>query len=143
MTAHLSKLAVGCDSLATLRQRQQAWHFTRGDGQTVYRHRTRFMPKRAEELLAGGSLYWIIAHQLVARQGIIGFEPITTGEASHVLIHLDPAPVAVLPTPRRAHQGWRYLEAPDAPADASASTAPTLAALPPKLLAELRSLALL
>jgi hypothetical protein len=143
MIVHLSKLAVGCDSLANLRQRQQAWHFTRADGQSVYRHRTRYLPKRADELLAGGSLYWIIAHQLVGRQSIIGFEPITIGQDSHVLIHLATEPVVVLPTPRRAHQGWRYLEAGDAPIDASAGTAATLAALPPKLLAELRNLALL
>jgi hypothetical protein len=143
MTVHLSKLAVGCDSLASLRQRQTAWHFTCADGQTVYRHRTRYMPKRGEELLAGGSLYWIIANQLVGRQRILGFESVTIGETSHVLIHLEAEPVAVLPVPRRAHQGWRYLEDGDAPADASACTAATLAALPPKLLAELRSLALL
>jgi hypothetical protein len=143
MTVHLSKLAVGCDSLASLRQRQTAWHSTRTDGQIAYRHRTRYLPKRCEELLAGGSLYWIIANQLVGRQRILGFEPITIGETNHVLIHLEIEPVSVLPTPRRAHQGWRYLEANDAPADASATTAATLTALPPKLLAELRSLALL
>jgi hypothetical protein len=143
MTAHLSKLAVGCDNLASLRQRQQAWHFTRADGQTVYRHRTRYMPKRGEELLAGGSLYWIIANQLVGRQRIMGFEPITLSETSYVLIHLETEPVPVLPTLRRAHQGWRYLEADDTPADDSAGTATALAAMPPKLLAELRSLALL
>jgi hypothetical protein len=143
MTVNLSKLAVGCDSLVSLRQRQSAWHFTRADGQIVYRHRTRYLPKRSEELLAGGSLYWIIAHQLVGRQRILGFEPITSGEVSHVLIHLEIEPVPILPTPRRAHQGWRYLDANDAPQDASANTAASLTTLPPKLLAELRSLALL
>ncbi len=144
MTVHLSKLAVGCDSLATLRLRQQPWHHACSDGQRVYRHRTRFMPKRDTELLAGGSLYWIIANQLVARQSIIGFEAITLDQTSHVLVHLDAEPVPVVPTPRRAHQGWRYLEAVDAPVDAVAgSAAASLAALPPKLLTELRSLGLL
>jgi hypothetical protein len=143
MIVHLSKFAVGCDSVATLVQRQLAWQVTRDDGRRVYRHRTRFLPKREGELLAGGSMYWIIAHQLVARQAILGLEPVTLGEASHILIHLDPVPVPVLPAPRRAHQGWRYLEAADAPADASAQTAAGLATLPPKLVAELRALALL
>jgi hypothetical protein len=143
MTVHLSKLAVGCDSIAALVRRQQPWHFTRPDGRLVYRHRTRFLPKREAELLAGGSMYWIIAHQLVARQAIVALEPVTLGEESHVLLHLDPVPVPVLPAPRRAHQGWRYLEATDAPADASAQTAAGLASLPPKLVAQLRALALL
>lgn len=141
MTVHLSKVAVGCDSVESLSLRQLPWHHVRADGQTVYRHRTRFMPKRDGELLAGGSLYWIIANQLIARQAIIAFEPITLGETSHVLIHLEAKPVLVAPTPRRAHQGWRYLEAADAPADATGKT--PMVTLPPKLLAELRSLGLI
>ncbi len=143
MTVHLSKLAVGCDTMASLIQRQQPWHFKRPDGQQVYRHRTRFLPKREVELLAGGSLYWIIGHQLVARQAIIALESVHMGDSSYVLVHLAPQPVPVLPAPRRAHQGWRYLEAADAPPDASAQAAAGLASLPPKLVAELRALALL
>jgi hypothetical protein len=143
MVVHLSKFAVGCDSISTLTQRQLPWHFTRPDGRLVYRHRTRFLPKRDAELLAGGSLYWIIAHQIIARQAVLGLEMVTIDEKNHVLLHLDPTPVAVQPVPRRAHQGWRYLEEADAPPDISKTAAAGLATLPPALVKILRDLALL
>ncbi len=143
MTVHLSKLAVGCDSIASLEQRQQPWIFLRTDGQRVYRHRTRFLPKRETELKNGGSMYWIIKTAFLARQSILDFEVVEEGEKKFTLIHLDPKIVPVMPTPRRFHQGWRYLEESDAPPDMSASGARGLEALPPKLLAELRGLGLM
>lgn len=143
MTAHLSKLAVGCDGLSMLAKRQQPWIITRADGQQVYRHRTRFLPKRVDELLDGGSMYWIIKTAFLGRQRIVDFETVEEGDKTFTLIHLDPHIVPVLPTPRRFHQGWRYLEAADAPPDMSSGGARGLETLPPKLLAELRALALM
>ncbi len=142
MTVHLSKVAVGCDSVALLEQRQQAWTINGAGGTRIYRHRTRFMPKRAEELADGGSLYWIAKAGFIARQKILGFETVADADKTFTLIHLDPKPVPVLLTPRRYHQGWRYLEEADAPPDMTGSNASSLAAMPPKLLAELRHLAL-
>jgi hypothetical protein len=140
---HLSKLAVGCDSIAALESRQQRWIITRGDGRSAYRHRTRFLPKRADALKDGGSMYWIIKTAFLARQSIIDFEEMTDGEKSFVLIHLDPKIIPVMPTPRRFHQGWRYLEDTDAPADLSGSGVRGVEALPPRLLTELRGLGLM
>jgi hypothetical protein len=139
---HLIKNAAGCDGLDQLASRQAPWIVTREDGRAVYRHRTRFLPKRMDEILDGGSMYWILKRQILARQTIHGFEPVVIEAQEHVLLHLDPIIVPVLPAPRRPHQGWRYLEPGDAPADA-ASLGSAAADLPPALIKELRALALL
>ena len=108
---HLTKVAVGCPDIETL-ARLQAARF--GDDAASL---TRFMPKRADELI-GGSLFWIIKHRLVARQTITSLEMVTTEWGAKCRIGLEPGPVLVVATPKRAHQGWRYLAADDAPADA-------------------------
>ena len=132
---HLTKVAAGCADIAALVERQrQYW----GDGAGSL---TRFMPKRADELV-GGSLFWIIKHRLVARQEILGLSMITTPWGEKCEIRLAPGPVAVLPRPCRAHQGWRYMEAADAPPDL-ADGAPDADALPAPMLRELQALWLL
>ena len=100
---------------------------------------TRFRPKRAEELI-GGSIYWIIKHRIVARQKIIGFAESETDRRT--VIHLDPDLVHVQAAPKRAHQGWRYLEADDAPSDLGDDDDGTLQ-LPASLAQRLASLALI
>jgi hypothetical protein len=129
---HLSKVAFACASLDVLAERQRS---RVADG--VVPLVTRFMPKRADALV-GGSLYWIIKHRLIARQAIIGF---ATGADGRAIIRLDSALVRVRALPRRAHQGWRYLEAADAPADLDGEP-DGLDALPPALLGKLAGLAL-
>ena len=104
----MSKVAVGCASLETLRKRQAA---READG--VVPILTRFRPKRADELI-GGSIFWIVKHRLTARQAILGFDEQSD---RRTIIRLDPALVAVKPKLKRAHQGWRYLAAEDAPGD--------------------------
>jgi len=133
MALHITKVAVGCSSLDVLRERIAA-HAENA----VARVHTRFKPKRAEELI-GGSLYWIIASKLVARQRITGFGE--TADGRKCVIQLEPALITVLPQPRRVHQGWRYLEAGDAPADLGAEG--DLSALPPAMAGELASLGLI
>lgn len=108
---HLTKVAVGCPDIETLARLQ---HGRWGDDACSL---TRFMPKRAEELI-GGSLFWIIAHRLVARQAIVSLAMVTTEWGTKCRIGLAAGPVAVEVTPKRAHQGWRYLEAEAAPRDA-------------------------
>lgn len=130
---HLSKVAVGCASVEALKKRQ-AGRIANG----VVPLTTRFRPKRADELV-GGSLYWIIKHRIAARQTILGF---AEGEERRTIIRLDPALVQVQARPKRAHQGWRYLASADAPADLG-SEGDGLAALPPRLIIELASLALI
>ena len=132
---HMTKVAVGCASVETLERRQQK---RLRDG--VVPVLTRFRPKRAEELLAGGSLYWIMKHRLVARQTILEFA--TRSRDGRTIIRLAPELVRVGLQPMRAHQGWRYLEAGDAPADLEGAP-DGIDALPPALLGKLSTLALL
>ena len=130
---HISKVAVGCGSLDALRRRQLG---RVSDG--VVAIHTRFRPKRADALI-GGSLYWIVKHRIAARQTIIGFGE---DEAERkTIIRLDARLVAVMPFPRRAHQGWRYLAETDVPADIGADVG-NIEALPPALLGALSALAL-
>lgn len=131
---HISKVAVGCASVETLARRQLARRV--GDAVPIV---TRFRPKRADELV-GGSIFWIVKHRLVARQAILGFE--TRPRDRKTVIRLDPELVPVLPQAKRAHQGWRYLEAGDAPADLDGDE-DGLAALPGPMTAKLAALALI
>jgi hypothetical protein len=108
---HLSKVAVGCPDIETLAFLQrERW----GEAACSL---TRFMPKQADALI-GGSLFWIIAHRIVARQTILSLAMVTTEWGLKCRIGLQPGPVAVTMVPKRAHQGWRYLAAEDAPKDA-------------------------
>ncbi len=130
---NISKVAVGCASIDALRKRQQL----RASGGMVP-ITTRFRPKRADELI-GGSIFWIVKHRITARQRIIGF---ADNEERKTIIQLDPELVTVRALPKRAHQGWRYLAAEDAPADFDGSN-DELAIFPPALLTKLSALALI
>jgi len=128
---HLTKVAVGCPDIETLaRLQQQRW----GDAPCSL---TRFMPKRADELI-GGSLFWIIRHRLVARQTIVSLAMVTTEWGEKCRIGFGAAPMPISPVPRRAHQGWRYLAADDAPVDTIAINDGD--ALPIGMVRELQSL---
>ncbi len=131
---HLTKVAVGCASIDVLAARHAARAASEGMAYCL----TRYMPKRADEL-AGGSLFWIIKHTLVARQAITGLEMVETEWGTKCRIALATTPVPVLATPRRAHQGWRYLNSEDAPRDMTAADA-DLDAVPPAMLRELAAL---
>jgi hypothetical protein len=135
MTLHITKVAVGCAELDTLRERMDG---RAQDGETYLV--TRFRPKRESELV-GGSVYWIIKHRLVARQEILGFADDPDGKRCRILLsaHLHP----VRAHPKRAHQGWRYLAAADAPSDLGDGEAEGLSALPGAMAAELAALALI
>jgi hypothetical protein len=134
MPLNISKVAVGCASLDALRARQ-ALRLADGIVPVV----TRFRPKRADELV-GGSIYWIVKHRITARQTIIGFD--RREEDGRTVVRLDPELVLVRALPRRAHQGWRYLAAEDAPLDLDGDET-GLAELPPELTARLSALALI
>lgn len=133
MPLHLTKIAFGCDSLAYLTERIIA----RGAEPGGMRLTTRYRPKRADEI-AGGSLYWILAHQIVGRSPILGFEDAPDGRT---YIVLDGTVIPVEPKPKRAHQGWRYFRAEDAPADFTGDIN-ELGRIPANVLKELSRLAL-
>jgi hypothetical protein len=131
---NISKVAVGCASLDALKRRQQL-RLSEGVVPLV----TRFRPKRAEELI-GGSVYWIVKHRITARQAILGFGE--REEDRKTIIRLSPDLVPVRALPKRAHQGWRYLMASDAPLDLDGDDS-GLADLPPALSAQLARLLLI
>ncbi len=134
MPLNISKVAVGCASLETLEKRQR---LRLADG--IVPVVTRFRPKRADELI-GGSIYWIVKHRIAARQAILGFAD--REEDRRTIIRLDPVLVPVRGLPKRAHQGWRYLEARDAPLDLDGSE-DGVDILPARLALKLSALALI
>ncbi len=125
----MTKVAYGATSFEDL----HGWFRTRGD---KARLTTRYLPKRHEEMI-GGSLYWIFKHQLVARSEILGFEEAEGGRTNIVI---STKLIDVHPKPKRAHQGWRYLEEADAPADLADGESAEV--LPPSLAGELAKLGL-
>lgn len=119
MTLHLIKLCVGVDSLEALAQWQakRLAELEKKKKPLELVHVTRQMPKRRNELLDGGSLYWVIKGQIAARQRLLDLRAVTREGVPHCAIIYDPA---LVPTLRRSHrpfQGWRYLAASDAPSD--------------------------
>ncbi|TCL73645.1 DUF1489 family protein [Rhizobium sp. BK251] len=120
MALHLIKLCVGADSLEDL----QDWVSSRSlsaiaaglEPHTT--HTTRMVPKRVEELLDGGSLYWVIKGQVQARQKLLDIRTFTDGEGiGRCDLVLGPEVIETASQPRRAFQGWRYLTEDDAPRD--------------------------
>ncbi len=119
-TLHLIKLCVGVDTVAEL----DLWRSGRRMEAAVkgqpWRsiHVTHWGPKRAPEILAGGSLYWVIKGLIQVRQRVIGFEPVTVGDGiTRCAIVMDPELIQTSIVPKRPFQGWRYLAAKDAPPD--------------------------
>jgi hypothetical protein len=143
---HLLKMAVGVASLDELRE-ARARRIVQLGGSWVY---TRNRPRRAEPVLAGGSLYWVIRGQIRVRQRVTGFDAGRDDKGrAYCLIAVDPTLVPTLARPWRPFQGWRYLTQADAPPDLSA-VGPQAAAgglanapMPARLAAELRALGLL
>jgi hypothetical protein len=127
---HLTKVAVGCASLEALRNRIARRVTQSGE----LRVPTRMRPKRAAELI-GGSLHWIVKHRIVGRQEILRIDDRADGRIDIVCAG---ELVMLPPVPKRAHQGWRYLEI-----DISHEADPSgVAELPPGLYGKLAKLAL-
>lgn len=143
MPLHIIKLCVGCDSLAEL----AAWHKNRlkelrAKGQKPELvHVTRMMPKRAAEVLDGGSLYWVIKGQIAARQKLLALREVKKNGVPHCGLVYDKTLIPVVARPRRAFQGWRYLEDKDAPPDLARTKG--AGNLPESLQRELAALGLL
>ena len=136
---HLIKLSVGTEDLDDL----AAWQARRRARSGRVFHRTRMAPRRREELLDGGSIYWVIKGYVRARQRLLDIEAAVDeqGRACNLLI-LDQELVRTVPRAHRPFQGWRYLAPEDAPPDLD-SVADGLTDMPPEMAAELRELGLL
>ena len=137
---HLIKLSVGTTDLADLAA-WQAGQMARGE---LPCHRTRMAPRRAAEILAGGSIYWVIGGAVRGRQRVRALDPDRRPESGEpcTRIGLEPTLVPVWPRAMRPFQGWRYLNPADAPADLDALDGPE-PSLPLPLRRALQELALL
>ncbi|HXQ67304.1 MAG TPA: DUF1489 domain-containing protein [Alphaproteobacteria bacterium] len=145
MTLHIIKLCVGCDSVEDLGQWQRARlaKMRRRNPKARLRHVTRMMPKRAQDVLDGGSLYWVIKGYVRVRQRIIGLRAVRNEEgATACAIELAPRLIKTQLVAWRPFQGWRYLAAEEAPPDLP-PRAKGDDDLPPRLAAALRELGLL
>src|SRR3569833_1005528 len=126
MSLHLIKLAVGCDSVRELKEWAAERMATAKKKGLPRRHVhiTRMTPKREAEILAGGSLYWVIRGEIAAREKIIAIEPFRDKEGiGRCRIVMQPKVISVSPRPMRPFQGWRYLTEDAIPVDLGKSAA--------------------
>ena len=113
MPLNLIKLCVGCDTVEELAE----WSREEMKDGRPWIMRTRQTPKRATELVGGGSLFRVFKGFVLCRQRILAVDTVGAGVATRCEVTLDPDMVLTVPTPRRAFQGWRYLVPEEAPAD--------------------------
>ncbi len=113
---HILKLSVGTEDVADLAAWQASKRAQTPDG--LPRHVTRMWPRREQEVLSAGSIYWVIKGVILCRQRILRLDPYVGADGiSRCAIVLDPALIRTAATPKRPFQGWRYLPGPDAPPD--------------------------
>ena len=147
MTVHIIKLSVGTTTIEDLAEWQtERLANQKRAGITAPRlfHTTGQKPKREQDVLAGGSIYWVIKGIISVRQKLIGFDAGHKDDGTPCcLLLLDPKLVPVRPTPRRPFQGWRYLAADAAPPDLKAGARNALAEMPMAMRKELAGLGLL
>lgn len=129
MPLHMIKLCVGVSEVEWLENRA-------ANGKPLIVH-TRMTPKRAPEMEDGGSLYWVIKGSVLCRQPILDISTLGEGPNRRCEVTLEPRVIRTAPLARRPFQGWRYLEAREAPADLTVLDATDL---PDDLARELREL---
>ena len=101
MSLHLIKLAVGVDDLAHMKKVQAARRKQRHQGpRTPHWVYTRNTPRRAEELLQGGSLYWVVRGVIRCRQELVGFEEDFDKEEAHKYCRIKVKRPIIATTPR-------------------------------------------
>jgi hypothetical protein len=133
MPLHMIKLCVGAETVEDL----VAWRRAHEGGDPDWKMRTRMTPKRAAEMVDGGSLYRVFKGLVLCRQAILKIETVGEGIHARCEVTVSPEIVRVVPTPRRAFQGWRYLEPAEAPADLDDTVEGDA---PPELAAKLREI---
>lgn len=115
-TIHLIKLCVGAERVEDLTEWQATARAKGPDG--LPHHITRMWPKRTDEVLNGGSIYWVFKGLVLCRQPILRLDEVTGGDGiARCAIVLDPSVIRVAATTKRPFQGWRYLAPEDAPRD--------------------------
>lgn len=133
MTIHMVKLCVGAEDIGDL----EAWQKRLMQRSDRPYHHTRMMPRQVDELMDGGSIYWVIKGWVSVRQPILEVNEIVDrhGHRACELV-FDPKLIKVDPTPKRPFQGWRYLKPKDAPPDLKSGSA--TASLPANLRSDLK-----
>lgn len=142
MSLNLIKLCVGAESLEDQRHWSQMRlrEMAKNGEEVCLFHTTRMVPKRSDELLDGGSLYWVIKGKIQARQRLIDIRPFVDSDGiRRCKLMLDSEIVATQWQPKRAFQGWRYLTIDEAPIDLDTADM----TMPGHLKAELAELGLL
>lgn len=140
---HLIKLSVGSTSFASLDDWQHKKAFKHSAGKKVFNHGTTMKPRRIDELMDGGSIYWVVKGFIIGRNKLaaIEFDDKARGRARCSILCALPM-IPVVPRRHRAFQGWRYFKAKDAPPDMTRSQMKK-GAIPPELMEELADLGLL
>ena len=116
MIYHLKKLAVGISSVENLKIRQKIIF----NEYNKIIHVTRNTPKKKDDLIAKGSMYWVIKRRVLVRQKIKDINLVIRNDGSKGCeIELDSELIKVIPTPMRPFQGWRYYSSEDVPSDLS------------------------
>lgn len=142
MTINVLKLCVGAASIDDLRAWVERTAVVAPRGLRTVRITTRMAPKRVDEIVSGGSLYWVIKGAVAARQRIVAIEPFDDGGGvtrHHIVLDAEVVPVRARPC--RAFQGWRYLRPEDAPADVTLTDVDS--AMPAGMRRDLQELCLL
>lgn len=113
---HLVKLSVGTQTIDDLENWQNNPMCQGPDGLPC--HVTRMWPKRESEILNGGSIYWVIKGIILCRQPILRLDEVIGADGiRRCAIVLKPGLIRTTPAPKRAFQGWRYLNPQEAPLD--------------------------
>ena len=138
MPLNLLKLCVGVSEIEEL----DSWVKDCRQGRGTLDHVTRMFPKRKDEILPGGSLFWVMRGMILCRQPIAALEEVTGSDGIvRCRILFKPQVIPVRPVPKRAFQGWRYLEEADSPPDLPKSA--KVDGMPEKMRRELGDLGLL
>lgn len=145
MPLHLVKLSVGAESVKDLEGwiKARVKHAAANGQPRRHVHVTRMTPKREEELLDGGSIYWVIKGQIAARARLMAIEPFRDKDGvARCRLVMEPKLIPVVPRPMRPFQGWRYLKPADAPPDLG-KRGDGLVDMPEEMRRELRDLGLI
>lgn len=140
-TTHLIRLAVGVRDMNHLAEIHSGRLFD-FQGQKATYAWTRRKPTREDDLLNGGSLYWVIKGHILIRQRFLGFDMAESNEGSYCRMILEARHMRVAATHKKAFQGWRYLKPEEAPKDAGWFVPGDEGGMPPEVEAELRALGL-
>jgi hypothetical protein len=145
MTVHLIKLCVGVETVNELAdwQDERLKRLKRANKTPELCHHTLQTPRRRDEILDGGSLYWVIKGEILCRERLLAIRPFVDKDGiGRCRLVMDGKLRLVQPRPFRAFQGWRYLAAKDAPDDLDRA-APGARHMPEQMRRELRELGLL